>query len=492
MIQIHLHLHDEEERRNSIVSLTDSEKFLARPRVGRDSPLQQGGARAGTPYNGRPFGKESSMPIGNRIFSSVSQRTFENLLIVVATVILFFYDIGSIPPKLHHFEGWVDPQLAIFRQGWGAFFQEYSKLGQNDTNAAVISPAWLIIIYISKIVFADDLLAHRVPSVLLTAPIPLIMAEIVRQFYRKDLALLAGLVTLGSQHLMLLGRIGGYVAPTTTLLMLIILFGMKIAWAGQRKAWIPFTVAILLMPMFYSTIRYMFLLPVAIIALEMFRSPTFRKKHWLPCVLSICAFAILMGCYVRTHYARSISGTLMDFIGARGEQQLLTTSTLQDATAQGPSVIARLYDRASSKITENLPKVPVVYQGGHRFFSWHYQAYEHTFHTWLARFFAVGFAVCAISAWRNPRYLFLIGWSLAGWFPLLFTTGLTNNRMLVSLPVDMFLLTLGPVFLGDLVLRMFGNKCRPVVQVVVFGLVLYFIAFSFYYFLYDCKRFCGA
>ncbi len=432
------------------------------------------------------------MPLGNLIFSLISQRTFENLLIVGATAALFFYGIGSIPPGLHHFEVWVDPQLAIFQQGWGAFLREYSKLGSNDTNAAVFSPAWLIIMYVSKMIFPNDLLAHRVPSVLLTAPIPLIMAEIVRQFYRKDLALLAGLVTLGSQHLLLLGRIGGYVGPTTTLLMVIILFGMRIAWANQRKAWIPFTVAILLMPMFYSTIRYMFLLPVAIIACEMLRSPNFRKRHWVPCVLSLCALALLMGVYVRSHYAQSLSGTLTDFIGARGEQQLLTASTLRGDAEQSTSVVARLYDKTSTKVAENLPKVSSVYESGQRFFFWHYQAYEHTFHTWLARLFVFGFAVCVISAWRNPRYLFLVGWSLAGWVPLLFTTGLTNNRMLVSLPVDMFLLTLGPVFLGDLVFRMCGTRCKPAIQAVLLGLALYFVSFSFYYFLHYCERFCEA
>jgi len=93
-------------------------------------------------------------------------------------------------------------------------------------------------------------------------------------------------------------------------------------------------------------------------------------------------------------------------------------------------------------------------------------------------------------SWRNPRYLLMIAWSILGWFPLLLTTGLTNNRMLVGIPADMFLLVTGAAFLGDVVIRLFGAWSKPIALTVMIGLASYVVYFSFYYFIFDCLRFC--
>jgi hypothetical protein len=425
-----------------------------------------------------------------QVFGSLSQRTCENLALILAAAILSCYGIASLPGKPHHFEMWVDQYLPLVQQGWSAFWREYSQLGQNDTNAAVRSPAWVLIIYVSKMIFANDLVAHRIPSALLTAFVPVIMAEIVRQFYRKDLALIVGLLTLASQQLLFLGRIGGYVGPTTTLTLLIIWSAMRIAWGDERKAWIPLIIGFVLMPMFYSTIRYMSLLAVAILGISFLRSSSFRRKHWFPCVLAICLFLGQMGVYVQSHYTKSISKTLIDYVGARGEQELLTAQTLENTPDSSASRIDRLLNAAGAKIAENLPKVLPMYMDGRRFFSVVYQTYEHTIHTWVAWTFFAGFALALVYSWNSPRYLFIVAWSLLGWVPLLFTTGLTNNRMLSSLPADIFLLALGPAFLGDVAVRLLGPKAKGIVQAILLASAVCFLVFSINCFFVDCSRFC--
>jgi hypothetical protein len=421
-----------------------------------------------------------------RIFPTISQRAVENLLLTVVAMALYSYSLSSIPPQIHHFEGWIDYQLLTIQQGWMAVWNEYSQLGQNDTNAAVRSPAWLALIFFSKMIFSNDLVAHRVPSVLLTALTPVLMAEIARQFYRKDMAFVVGLVTMGSQHLMFLGRIGGYVGPTTTLLAFIMLCAMKIAWGDERRAWFPFLLGMVLMPMFYSTIRYMSLLGVGIVALSFVRSRPFRRRHWLPCLVCSLVFLGYLSLFARG----SLKDTFIEFFGARGEQYLITHQTLGSGGEQGNTVADRLLSVVTKKIPENFSNVLPNYLEGKRFFDWHYQALYHTVHTWLARLFFFGFGVGLLYSWSNPRYLLMIAWSILGWFPLLLTTGLTNNRMLVGIPADMFLLVTGAAFLGDVVIRLFGAWSKPIALTVMIGLASYVVYFSFYYFIFDCLRFC--
>lgn len=399
---------------------------------------------------------------------------------------LYSYALSSLPPKLHHFEGWIDDHLLVLSQGWGALWKEYSQLGQNDTNAAVRSPAWMALVYVSKLLFANDLLAHRVPSVLITAFTPVLMAEITRQFYRREMGLIVGIVTLGSQHLMFLSRIGGYVAPTTTVLVFIMWSAMKIAWSDERRAWIPFLLGMLVMPMFYSTIRYMSFMAIGIICLSFIRSAPFRRRHIVPCLVCSGIFIGFMSVFIRG----SISDTLIDFVGARGEQYLITHQTMRSGGDQDPPRTERLLNIITQKVPQNFSKVLPNYLEGQRFFDWHYQAMYHTVHIWLARLFFLGFVAGAFLSWQHPRYLVMLGWSVLGWLPLLLTTGLTNNRMLVGIPADMFLVATGPMVVSDLIVRLLGERMRPILKLLMAGFACYFVYFSFYHLVFDCLRFC--
>ena len=428
------------------------------------------------------------MHILKRVFTSMSQRGVENTIILALSVALFTYGIGSIPPKLHHFEEWIDMQFHFLSDGWGAFWREYSQFGTNDTNAAVRSPLWLLLIGLSSKLFSDPLIAHRLPSTLLVALAPVLLAEITRRFYRKDMALFVGLAAVGSQHLMFLGRIGGYVAPTTTLLLFIMLCAMSVAWENSRKAWIPLGIGFMLMPMMYSTIRYMSLMAPLIIGLEFLRSAEFRRRHILPLVVSLAVLGGYMSIFVRDN----LLITAVNFFRARGEQHLLTEEMIRATEQAGQSsLIDRMIEVATTKGSENIQRiVPLYWKDGQRFFDWYYPWLYHSMHKVITVLFLAGFAVAAIRSWRSPRYALWPLWSLLGWVPLLVTTGITNNRMLNGLPADLFLATLGLMVPYDIISRLVGPRLTIIPQVMMIGALAYYIHFSFDRLIVDCLQQC--
>lgn len=417
----------------------------------------------------------------------LSQRTVENTILVVLAVVLYTYSLGTIPPTLHLFEAWVDMQFHFLSGSWAEFWREYSQFGANDTNAAVRSPFWLALIGLSTKIFQDPILAHRVPSVLITAMTPVFMAEITRRFFRKDMAFFVGLACLGSQHFMFLGRIGGYVAPTTTLLVFIMLCAMSVAWENNRKAWIPLVLSFMLMPMMYSTIRYMSLMAPLIIGVQFLRSSSFRKHQLVPLIVSTVILLSYMSLFAR----EGVVLTTVNFFRARGEQHLLTQEMIQgtDPKLQG-SLIQRMSEIVITTGAENLQKIVPNYWTGQRFFDWHYQHIYYSIHKWMTAFFLLGVGVALVRSFKAPRYSILILWSLLGWVPLLFTTGLTNNRMLNGLPADLFLLVLGLMVPYDLMCRVVGERRKAIPYTLVCGALLYYIYFSTYRMIVDCIQLC--
>ncbi len=416
----------------------------------------------------------------------MSRRAIENTIILALSVALYTYGISHIPPKLHHFEEWIDQQFR-FLSSWSELWREYSQFGANDTNAAVRSPLWLFLIALSTKLFADPLLAHRVPAVLITALAPVLLAEITRRFYRKDMALFVGLAAAGSQHFMFLSRIGGYVAPTTTVLIFIMLCAMSVAWEHNRKAWIPLVIGFMIMPMMYSTIRYMSLMAPMIIGLEFLRSAEFRRRNVIPLVASL----MLLGGYMSIFVRESPLISAVNFFRARGEQHLLTEEMLR-AQAQDSqvSLVDRMIEVAATKGSENLKKIVPVYWEGQRFFDWYYPWLYDSMHKILTVLFLAGFGVGAVYSFAKPRYSLWLLWSLLGWVPLLFTTGLTNNRMLNGLPADLFLIVLALMVPYDILRRLLGPRLIIIPRAAMIVSIAYYIHFSFERLLIDCLKQC--
>jgi hypothetical protein len=426
-----------------------------------------------------------ALSLVKRFFSSLSQRAVENIVLIVVAAVVYSLEMTTVPPKLHIFESWAKIQLDWIQQGWPKLWEEYGRFGTNDTNAAVRCPFWILMIYSSLKVVGDEVLAFRIPSVFLTALTPVLLAEIVRRFFRKDMALLAGLACLGHQHLMFYGRIAGYVAPTTTLITALMLCSMCVAWGNSRRAWIPLTLCFMLMPFFYSTVRYMCFMGVGIIALSFIRSSEFRRRHAIPALVSCCVFGLpfiyLLG--------PTPIHELTLFFGARGENYLVMDRVVQGAAPQ-MSLVERLVNLFTTTVPENFRNVPLNYWGGQRFFDWHYQGLYFYEHKVLTVMFVIGFITACVLSFRKPRYLLMIVWSLLAWVPLLFTTGITNNRMMSGVPADMFLVTLAAMLVIDLFTKVCGYRFRWVWYGAAGAAACYLIYFSAYRLIVDCRLFC--
>lgn len=420
-----------------------------------------------------------------RLFPSLSQRAAENVALVVLAAVVYSFEMTTVPPKLHIFENWARIQLEWVQQGWPKLWEEYGRFGQNDTNASVRCPFWILFIFSTLKIVGDEVLAFRIPSVFLTALTPLLLAEIVRRFYRKDMALLAGLACLGHQHLMFYGRIAGYVAPTTTLITALMLCSMCVAWGNSRRAWVPLTVCFILMPFFYSTIRYMCMMGVGIIALSFIRSSAFRRRHTGPALVSCGVFGLPFLYFLGPTPIHEL--TL--FFGARGENYLVMDRVVQGAAPQ-MSLWERTVNLFTTTVPDNFRNVPLNYWEGQRFFDWHYQSLYFYEHKVLTVMFVFGFlAACALSL-RHPRYLLMVVWSVLAWFPLLFTSGITNNRMMSGVPADMFLVTLSAMLVVDLLGKVFGSSGRRAGYGVAAAAACYLIVFSAYRLIVDCRLFC--
>ena len=410
-----------------------------------------------------------------RLFPSISQRAAENIAILVFTLVLHLYAIGTIPPFLHIFEYWVDSLIPILGKDWGTIANEFLRFHHNDSNANVNSPPWVLLIALSQKIFSDPLLAHRVPSVIITALNPVILAEIVRRFYRKDLALFAGLLLATNQNLIHFGRIAGYIGPTTTLLSAMMLCTMSIVWEQKRKAWVPLVLMLCLVPFMYSTVRYMALMVAGLIGWTFVTSKEFRRKQLLPMLISLgVLFAALL-----PFSQGGVVSTVLTLFAARGEQVLISDRVVLGSGAQSDLGFgSRVIGVLKAKIPEKGAFVIPHYTTGKRFFHWHYQEYKHDFHWYLALVFGVGLLRAVVQSFWQPRYLVMVGWSVWTWFPLLFTTGLTVNRMLNGLPADMFLVTLGGAVGLDVLKLFVAPRLRWVLYALTAAMVGYVMWFS--------------
>jgi hypothetical protein len=249
-----------------------------------------------------------------------------------------------------------------------------------------------------------------------------------------------------------------------------------VAFEGRRKAWIPLVLCLAISPFFYSTIRYLALIGVAIIGYKFLTSKEFRKHNVTPAVVSVLFLAILG--YFLTEGARK--DVALMFISARGEQFLLTDKTL----AAGPeSASIPPQFQVKSVLTEMVPEKLLslydFYIRGKRFFNhrhqqMHYDTAWLAMQPWLLLLFILGIARCIFQGFSKQRYLILLGWSIWTFLPLLVTTGITPNRMLLGIPADMFMMTLALFIPVDIATRLLPGRWIAAPRAALCALILWF------------------
>jgi len=420
----------------------------------------------------------------------ISRRTTENVLLYLLFVILYGFYLGSVPEKLELFEAWVDMYLPILDKDWASMKVDILSMKPNDSNQSINAPLWLLLIKLSFAVFGKTVFAYRLPDVLLTALAPVCMAEIVRRFFRADLALWSGLLVGAHQHVIAFARTGGYIGPTLTLELGIILFGMSVAFERRRKSWLPLAICLALVPFFYSTVRYLCFLGVLPIVWKFVSSKEFRRSNLLPILATGCMIVFLGLALTR---GGNLDEALV-FISARGEQFLITDKTVKDGfEAQTINPEHRLSGLLGTMIPERLEQLRIFYSGGkrfflHRFFYTRGLEWNSLSSAFIALLFA-GAVRCLWYARKQVQYLLFPIWSLFIWMPLLVTTGITPNRMLLGIPSDMFMILLGLCIPFDVVSTALPEKLRWVPRALMWGLILFCVSYSFISYFQDYIQF---
>lgn len=405
----------------------------------------------------------------------MSRRTAENVLLYVVSLALYGFALNSIPPKLELFEGWVDSYLPILQEPWGQMVREFLSMRPNDSNQSVNAPIWLALIQSSLHLFGNSLLAYRLPGVVLTALAPVLAAEIVRRFGRANLAFLVGLLVGSNQYVIGFARTGGYIGPTLALFLAIVLFGLMIAFEDKRWPWIPLAICLAISPFFYSTIRYYAIIGVAPILCRLILAKDFRRTHLFPLGATLL---LLVGVALALTEGGRLDSALV-FISGRGEQFLLTDKTVKEGfEASSIQPQYRLSGVVGEMIPQRFADLGSFYGRGTRFFNYRYQAKRVEtvwlrMRPWWLAIMALGVIRCLTLSLSLPRYLVPLFWSVWAWIPLLVTTGITPNRMLLGVPADLFILVLGAFVPVDLISRYLSEKWSLVPKLCVWAAVIW-------------------
>jgi len=424
-------------------------------------------------------------------FKSLSRRTIENTALYIIFVCVYLLWANSVPNKLELFEEWVNFYLPQMKPTWNYFRYEVLSMKPNDSNQSVNAPFWLLLIKSSLALFGQALFAYRLPAILITALAPVFMAEIVRRFFRADLAFLAGLMVGAHQHVISFARTGGYIGPTLTLFLAIVLYAFSVAYENNKRSWIPLALCLLIMPFFYSTIRYFCLIGLIGIGWKFALEKEFRRVHLVP----LCVTLALVGAL---GYLLTLGGRLdqaLIFISARGEQFLITDQTVsQGFESEQIKVEHRLSSLVSTMVPQRLSELSVFYSGGRRFFNHRYfidhnETGWHVMRPYLFTLFGLGILSCLVNSFKRQRYLLIPLWSIWAWVPLLVTTGVTQNRMLLGVPSDILFILLGACVPIDLLGRCLPEKLRWIPKIPLWIAVFAFSYHSIFTYYFDYLKY---
>ncbi len=407
-------------------------------------------------------------------FSSLSRRAVENICLYLGFLIIYSLWLNSVPEKFELFENWVDFYLPTLDREWKHLRYEFLSMRPNDSNQSINSPFWLYIIQLSLSIFGKSLFAYRLPDVLLTAFAPVLMAELVRRFFRPDLAIPAAILVGAHQSVISFARTGGYIGPTLSLSLAIIVCGFSVAFENNKKAWRPLAFLLFLVPFFYSTVRYYCLIGLIGIAWKFVASKEFRKTHLVP-------LGATAGMMIALGLALTQGGSLdqaLIFISARGEQFLITDQTVKEGF-ESDKIKAehRLSSLMSEMIPQRIADLSQFYTTGRRFFNHRYVATRfgstwQTMQPYIFTFLGLGVLSCIVHSITRQRYLILLAWSVWSWVPLLVTTGITPNRMLLGVPCDMFIMLLGACVPIDLINKVLPERARLIPRLALLAAVV--------------------
>ena len=399
------------------------------------------------------------------------RRAIENSVLYVLFFCIYCISLNSLPAKLELFEEWANFYLPDFEREWKFIIDQALSMRPNDSNQSINAPIWFVFMKASLYLFDKTFFGYRFPCVLLTAFAPVLMAEIVRRFFRANLAFVAGILLGASQYSLSFGRTGGYIGPTLSLELAIVLFGFSVAFEGRKRSWIPFTLFLLMVPFFYSTVRYLCAVGLIPVAVKFLFSKEFRKANLLP---ALATMSLIIGLGLALTKGGKIEEALV-FISARGEQFLITDKTVGEGfEAESIQPQHRLSGVMGEMIPQRLGELQQFYWGGRRFFNHRYFVRERTgllqpIHKVLVVCMLLGVASCLVQARSKPRYLMLPIWSVLAWVPLLVTTGITANRMLLGLPADLFMAMLGVCIPLDFVSRRLPDRFKWVPYTILWA-----------------------
>ncbi len=291
--------------------------------------------------------------------------------------------------------------------------------------------------------------AIRLPSALICALSPVLLTQLVRMFFvREGLAFAAGLLLASSHFQLFFSRSGGYLGVTLAILLGIFLSSAQVL-KGRRLAWVPLTALVILMPYFYAPIRYVSLFALVPIAYNIVASREFRKRNARYAIASALVACL---CYLPNVLAwGGVRRAALEFYDARGEQLLITQRSLQQRTWW--SGVAHVWSVRLRELSEFY-----VSGRGNRFFGFRHG--DLLVRRIFLVFLGLGWVRSLAVAWRSPVYLLAPLWSLLTCLPLLATTGVTPNRVFLSLPADTFLMTLGALTPSDLVAGLASRRLR--------------------------------
>lgn len=432
--------------------------------------------------------RNEGAPISNR------RAWIEGVALYLVFAVIYALFLNSLPGKLEHFEEWVSAHTGEFAKSRPRF-SDYFNITSNDTNCAVNAPMYIGLVSLSVSLFGSEVFAYRLPGVLLSALIPALSAAVARRFLSGYMALWVGLI-MGAQHTVItFARTGGYLAPTLTLYLLVILFSLMIVFENRRWAWIGLTLSLLVAPYFYATVRYMLALPLAILGIKFLASAEFRRNHIRAILCTACVIGAALGHFF--WWRGPIEGALAFFEG-RGEQLLVTPDTLKadQLAADKSASVGRFQKVVNEVVPKRAEEIGKIYTGGLRVFNYrHFYIYDglgQSVWKWLkfvlGPLYLLGVVSCLANIRSSPRYMIPIVWVALCTVPLLVTTGVTVNRMVLGLPGDALILGIGVAVFFSLIRACLPTKFDRLPRFLALASALIFVAYAITVYFIDYKN----